>query len=483
MNSLASHAVTVILLVPIVAAMVFALLPHYRLTARLNVLATFCTFLAALSLLVFDRPEPGQYVLIDDFNIIFIILNTLIGFTTSIFSASYIAHELETGRLLSSHLRFYHAMFQILMFGMSVALIANNIGLMWVAIELATLTTVLMVGMYRTHAALEAAWKYFILGSVGIALALFGTILVYMAALPVVGEGLDAMTWTVLMQHVVTFDPALLNVAFVFLLLGYGTKVGLVPLHAWLPDAHAEGPTPISAVLSGLLLNVALYALLRFKLLLAANPEAIAPGPLMVIMGLTSVIFAAFMIYGRRDIKRMFAYSSIEHMGIIAFAFGMGGPLANFAGLLHMTMHSLTKSAIFFTVGHIAQVKGTQKMADIQGLTVSHPRLGWCLVIGVVVIVGLPPLGIFMSEFLIVSSTFARQPLLVIPLVFGLLVAFGALFLRVGSLAFGEPTGSLAPVKASYFPIFAHLALVFVAGIYLPPPLVAWFQHIARILG
>ena len=163
-------------------------------------------------------------------------------------------------------------------------------------------------------------------------------------------------------------------------MLGYGTKVGLAPLHAWLPDAHAEGPTPISAVLSGLLLNVALYAVLRFKLLLDANANAIAPGPLMATLGIVSLIFAAFMLYRRRDIKRLFAFSSIEHMGIIVFAFGIGGPLANFAGLLHMTMHSLTKSAIFFTVGHIAQAKGTQKIADIRGLTVSHPALGWSLV-------------------------------------------------------------------------------------------------------
>ena len=175
-------------------------------------------------------------------------------------------------------------MYQVLMFAMNLALVANNIGLMWVAIELATLTTVLMVGIYRTHEALEAAWKYFILGSVGIALALFGTILVYMAARPVVGEGLDAMVWTVLVTRAGAFDPALLDVAFVFLLLGYGTKVGLAPLHAWLPDAHAEGPTPISAVLSGLLLNVALYALLRFKMLLARTGCARA-GPLMVTLG------------------------------------------------------------------------------------------------------------------------------------------------------------------------------------------------------
>src|ERR1019366_6535086 len=201
-------------------------------------------------------------------------------------------------------------------------------------------------------------------------------------------------------------------------------------------------PTPISAVLSGLLLNVALYALLRFKILLAANPAAIAPGPLMVTMGLVSLVFAAFMLYRRRDIKRLFAYSSIEHMGIIAFAFGMGGPLANFAGLLHMIMHSLTKSAIFFAVGHIAQVKGTQKIADMGGLTETNPILGWGLVLGVVAIAGLPTAGIFMSEFLIVSSTFARQPLLGIALVAGLLLGFGALFLRLNSIAFGQPPGA-----------------------------------------
>jgi len=161
----------------------------------------------------------------------------------------------------------------------------------------------------------------------------------------------------------------------------------------------------------------------------------------------------------------------------------MGGPFANFAGLLHMTMHSLTKSAIFFAVGHIAQVKGTQKIAEVRGLTETHPWLGWGLVLGVVAIAGLPPLGIFMSEFLVVTSTFAREPLLAVLLVFGLLVGFGALMLRVSGLAFGEPVGSTAPVEASYVPMFAHLALVFAAGIYLPPPLVAWFQHVARLLG
>jgi hydrogenase-4 component F len=475
-------ALTGVLAIPAVAAVLLAAFPGYRLTARLNVVAALLTFVTASSLYVVE-PVSGSYLLVDDLNKVFIVLTTFVGFTTSVFSASYIGHEIEIGHLTPKFVRFYHAMYQALMFAMNLALVANNIGLMWVAIEMATLTTVLMVGIYRTHEALEAAWKYFILGSVGIALALFGTILVYMAARPVIGEGVEAMVWSVLMTRAAHFDPALLNVAFIFLLLGYGTKVGLAPLHAWLPDAHAEGPTPISAVLSGLLLNVALYALLRFKMLLALNPAAIAPGPLMVIMGLISCLFAAFMLYRRRDIKRMFAYSSIEHMGIIVFAFGMGGALANFAGLLHMTMHSLTKSAIFFAVGHIAQVKGTQKIADMGGLTVTNPVLGWGLVLGVVAIAGLPPLGIFMSEFLVLSSTFAREPWLAIILAIGILVALGGLFMRLNTIAFGAPRGPTAKADASYVPMFAHLALVFITGIYMPAPLVKGFENVARLLG
>jgi len=199
-DAVASNGLAGVLAIPAVAAALLAVLPDYRATARLNVLAATLTLICALSLF-FGRPPPNSYLLVDDLNGTFIALTTFVGFTTSIFSASYIAHELETGRLTPPFVRFYHAMYQVLMFAMNLALVANNIGLMWVAIELATLTTVLMVGIYRTHEALEAAWKYFILGSVGIALALFGTILVYMAARPVIGEGLDAMEWTVLVSR------------------------------------------------------------------------------------------------------------------------------------------------------------------------------------------------------------------------------------------------------------------------------------------
>ena len=467
---------------PLLSAAILALVPGYRLAARLNVAFSAVTLLAAL-VLFRTGPAGNALFVVDAFNIYLIALTAFVGLTTSIFSASYIGHEVAAGKLTPRDLRFYHAMYQAFMFTMLLALSANNLGVMWVAVEGATLTTVLMVSLYRTAESIEAAWKYFILCGVGIALALFGTILMYLAAQPVMGPGMAAMTWTELMRFVAKVDPAILNLAFVFLLVGYGTKVGLAPLHAWLPDAHAEGPTPISAVLSGLLLNVALYAVLRFKMLLAANGQALSPGPLMVAMGLASLILAGFMLYRRRDIKRFFAYSSIEHMGIITFAFGMGGPLANFAGLLHMAMHSLTKSAIFYAVGHVTQTKGTQAIDRIRGLTTSHPALGWGLLIGVVAIAGLPPFGIFMSEFLLITSTFAREPLLALPLAAGVLLAFGALVLRVQQLCFGEAEGEAVPLHGSLVPLYAHLGLVLVAGIWLPGPLVAWFQTVAHLLG
>ncbi len=475
-------AVWAVVGIPVLAGVLLALIPSYRIGAAGNVFASGLTFTASLSFLAMP-PIAEDYVILDSLNIFFIILNTLVGFTTSVFSASYIGHEIETGHLTPRFMRFYHAMFQAMMASMNMALLANNIGVMWVGLELATLITVPLVGIYRTPQALEAAWKYFILGIVGISLAFFGTILVYLTGQGVLGEGLAAMTWSKLLAVAPQLDAALLNLAFIFLLVGYGTKVGLAPMHAWLPDAHAEGPTPISAVLSGLLLNVALFALLRFKMLIAAHPGTLKPGPIMVAIGLLSLIFAAFMLYQRRDIKRLFAYSSIEHMGLITFAFGMGGPLANFAGLLHMVMHSLTKSAIFFAVGHVAQAKGTQRIAGIRGLSVSNPGLAAGLALGVIAISGLPPFGAFMSEFLILSSTFARAPLLALAAAFGLLVALGALLLRLQNMLFGAPSEPNNKVSASSLPWIVHLTLVLIAGLYLPAALIAWFQRAAELLG
>jgi hydrogenase-4 component F len=476
------HSVSLVLGLPLFGTLFFALVPAWQISATINWAISGLTFLAALPLIA-APPQPGLLIHVDGLNTVLLELTTFVAFTTSLFSSGYLRWERKTGRIGRRTARLYHAVFQGLMFSMNLALLANNIGLMWVAIELATLGTVLMVGLYQTPEALEAAWKYFILGGVGVALALFGTILVYLAAIPSFDNEWEAMAWTHLAREAGAFDPALLNLAFVFLLMGYGTKVGLFPVHAWLPDAHAEGPTPITAVLSGLLINVSLHVVLRFKMMLAANLQVLPPGPVMVGIGLLSLFFAAVMLFRRTDIKRLFAYSSIEHMGIVTIAFGLGGPVASFAGLLHMVMHSLAKSAVFFAVGNVTQLKGSQKIAAIRGLTSTHPALGWALVIGVLAVAGLPPSGVFVSEFLLLTTSFGRSPLLALALLVGLLLALSALVLHLNGVAFGEPEGSAEPAHASRLPVLIHLSLVVIAGVWLPGPLAAWLRTVAEALG
>src|SRR5262245_29528327 len=313
-----------------------------------NTAFSLATLIAAVALAMRVIGEGSfsaadEQFFIDSFNVFLVTLTAFVGFTTSLFSRPYMRVEIEHGRVSARRLRLYHAMFQLFMATMLVALTTNNMGLLWVAMEAATLSTVLLVTLYRTPASLEAGWKYFILCGVGIAQALFGTILLYFAAEKVLGaEGVSALLWTHLNGVKGQLEPAVLSLAFVFLLVGYDTKVGLAPLHNWLPDAHAEGPTPISAVLSGLLLNVAIYAVVRCKVLVEGSLHSALPSQMLMGFGLVSVVLAAFFLWRQRDVKRLFAYSSIEHMGIVAFAFGMGGPVATFAALLHMTVHSLT---------------------------------------------------------------------------------------------------------------------------------------------
>jgi len=391
--------------------------------------------------------------------------------------------EREHGRVSAGKLRLYHSMFQLFNFTMLLALSTNNMGILWVAMEAATLTTVLLVSLYRTPASLEAAWKYFILCGVGIAQALFGTILLYFAAEKVLGAGGGALLWTELNNVKGDLEPTVLSLAFVFLLVGYGTKVGLVPLHNWLPDAHAEGPTPVSAVLSGLLLNVALYAVVRCKVLVEASAQTSFARELMMGFGLLSVVVAAFLLSRQKDIKRLFAYSSIEHMGIITFAFGMGGPIANFAGMLHMTVHSLTKSAIFFAVGHATQKAGTQLIDGIRGLITLSPMIGWALALGSLAILGMPPFGVFASEFLILTTAMRDHPWATPFLLIALAVAFAAVFSKVQPMVFGEPNAQRLPHRPALIPVYVHLGLVLMLGLWIPPYLAEWYRQAARLIG
>jgi len=309
-------------------------------------------------------------------------------------------------------------------------------------------------------------------------------VLLYFAAERELGAGRDdTLLWSVLHASAAGLEPTVLALAFVFLLVGYGTKVGLVPLHNWLPDAHSEGPTPMSAILSGLLLNVALYALVRMKMLVDGSLQSPLAGYLMMGFGLLSFLVAGLFLHRQHDIKRMFSYSSIEHMGLMTFAFGVGGTLATYGALVHMTVHSLTKSAIFVTVGHAAQLAGTQRIERIRGLIRTQPAIGWGLLIGAVAIAGFPPFGVFTAEFVVLTATMKAWPWLTLPLLVGLGIAFAGLFRHLQPMLYGDPPPGQAPVKANMLPVALHLALVLWLGLAIPGFLADWFKQATVLIA
>ena len=372
-------------------------------------------------------------------------------------------------------------MCQVVLGSTLLGLYADNIGLLWVAVEGATIAATLGVSLPRTASALEAAWKYFILGGVGIALALFGTMLVYLAAQPALGPGLPAMSFLALTQHVTKLDGSLLTLAFVFLLFGYGTKAALVPLHGWLPDAYAEGPLPLTTALSTLMLNVALIAILRFRHLMQANFEggggALQPGAFLLTLGLASLLLTAFSLSRRRDARRFFGFSSIEHSGIAVFAFGVGGAAAIFGGLLHMLVHTLLKSALFQALMRGAALRGSAApgnygFSHLRGMIHSNKYIGWLLGGCVFALTGLPPSGLFASEFIIVSQTIQRDPYVSLPLGLGLVLCAVAIIRNVGPLVFGHAPPHTKHQKSGIGANLISLHLVLAFGIAFTMP---WF--------
>ncbi len=477
-----------LLCIPLAGGAVLGVIGHRDRAPEINVAFSFATLVAAGALTVQIIANGPMLVLdkqffVDSLNVFLVALTAFVAFTTALFARPYMRIERDHGKMTPPRMRLFHSMYQMFTFTMLLALLTNNMGLLWVAMEAATLTTVLLVAVYRTPASLEAAWKYFILCGVGIAQALFGTILLYLAAERAIGSEGVGLLWTELAAAKTLLEPTVMSLAFVFLLIGYGTKVGLAPLHNWLPDAHAEGPTPISAVLSGLLLNVALYAILRCKILTDGALGTRFAGDLMIGFGLVSVLLGAFFLSRQRDVKRMFAYSSIEHMGLATFAFGMGGQIASFAGLLHMTVHSLIKSAIFFTVGHASQKAGTQMMDGIRGLIRTNPTIGWGLMLGSLAILGMPPFGVFASEFLILTTAMRDFPWTTPFLVLALGVAFAAMLGKVQPMVFGETTLKRLAHQPALIPVFVHLSLGLMLGLYIPPYLNNWYQQAARLLA
>lgn len=425
----------------------------------------------------------NRQLYLDSLNVCYLILTTFILTTTAIFSHRYMLHSLLERKINKNFFRLYHILYQAFSLTMIMVLLANNIGILWVAMEGATLATALLVGLYRTPEAIEAAWKYFILCIVGIALALFGTIFVYFSAqVLLTHNGQNALLWTFLHENVHLLNPQILTIAFIFLFIGYGTKAGLVPLHYWLPDAHSESPAPMSALLSGLLLNLGLYAILRFKMIVDPAINNHLTSHLMMAFGLLSFVVASFLMYRQKNIKRLFSYSSIEHLGLITFAFGLGTNLAIYAALFYTFMHSLIKSAIFMTVGNVIMLFKTQEISKIRGLIQLKPIMGWSLLISTLAICGMPPFGIFTSKLLIIINTAQQHLWLAIIIIFILLVAIAALLHNMHSIVYGKPSIEDTGVKISTTPIILHLAIALCLGIYLPQSLNTILQQTTALL-
>ncbi len=450
-------------------------IPKHRSFDWFSVVGYFLQLLLAIHLLGQVQPDQrrlfaGGWFAVDALNLYFVVLTCLVAWTTSLFAVPYLRVERERGRLTNLRLRLFHSMYGVLVGMMLLCLTTNHLGVLWVALEAATLSAVLMVAMYRTPASFEAAWRYFILGGIGILLALFAVILIDLAATQKGLIGNHALQLDILWANRQNLNPMLMAVAFVFALAGLGTKSGLVPWHSWLPGAHAEGPTPISAVLSGLLLNVAFYALLRFKALAEGSLHSHWPDMVLLVFGLMSVLAGVLRMRAQQDVKRLFSYSSIEHMGLISIGISLNNPVAHAAALLHILLHALVKSSIFFSVGHAVQKTRTQSLAHIRGLMHASGRIGWGLLLGTLAIAGLPPFGLFRSEFLILRVAAAEQPWLLPLLLLALWLALLNLLTPVQEMVWGDPLPGLQQLsyRPVRLPMLLHLGIALVIGLYMP---------------
>jgi hydrogenase-4 component F len=352
--------------------------------------------------------EAGRFLRVDTLTAFFLVNVGLVFLVVLLYAANYI-HHIPPGRFSSP--RWFYALLFLFLFSIIAVYVASNLGLLWIMMEATTLASALLVGFYNTEGAVEAGWKYLIVCTVGLAFALFGTIVIYVSAVHAGLPSALALQWTALAQagHALAGSQTLLKLGFIFLVVGYGTKIGLVPMHSWLPDAHAEAPSPVSAMLSAALLNCAVYALLRYDTILV---HAIGPTfshRLLIFFGIASVLVAGLLMIVQQDLKRLLAYSSVEHMGIIATGLGLGGFFGLYGALLHTFTHSMAKSLLFFGAGHVRETTGTSKISLLKGLARALPWTSAALVIGLVAILGLPPFGLFVSEFSILREAFSQR--------------------------------------------------------------------------
>lgn len=436
-----------------------------------------------------SEPQVGSGGLLrlDAFSAWMLAVVVLVALLAVAASPRYLAAELRHHRILPTDPGHYFGLTLWFVACLMAVPMLDNLGLVWVAIEGATAVSTLLVGFYRTPRALEAAWKYLILGSVGIGFALLGTVLVYASSVGVLGETSDALNWSRLMASATGLDPGLLRLGFLFVLVGYGTKIGLAPFHTWLPDAHSQAPSPISALLSGVSLAVALYVLVRFHLVAQAALGPSFSAVLLVGFGLLSLAVALPFLVAQGDLKRLLAYSSIEHMGLLTLAIGFGGRLALLGATLHVLAHALSKATAFLAAGEVIQQYGSPRLGRLRGTLAMAPDAGPGLLVAAIVAGGMPPSAVFVAEIAIIFGGVEAgwlAPAAFAAVLLGL--AFAALSFHAVHVAWGPPGRRVPSVSRSAALgslLLGPLVVVMVLGLWTPAPLAEVLDAVVAVLG
>jgi len=478
------------ILAPLGAAALAAVLGWRRLTSSVTVLAALCVLISAV-ILAFNNAPGRRFGILnlfrtDALSITMLIVIGTVGTLATVASIGYIDAELVRGHTDTKGANLYGVLVPVFLAAMASAVLANNVGVMWVAIEATTVATAFLVGHRRTRAALEATWKYVVICSVGIALAFLGTVLLYFASLHAGASSGDALNIDVLLAHASRLDPAVTRLAAGLLLLGYGAKAGLIPFHTWLADAHSQAPAPVSALMSGVLLSVAFYALLRVKSVvdLAVGTGFLRTG--LIIVGLLTLLIAASLLVVQTDFKRMLAYSSMENMGFVAVAAAAGTKLAIAAVLLHVLAHGIAKTLVFLGSGQLQAAHDSTRISDVSGVLARSPMIGVTFLVGLAVLLGLPPFAMFASE-LSISRALAHAglgwvlgvALLLVVIAFAALVRNGARML-LGPPDAGSPAITVPrPVSMA---LVTGVILSLVLGLTVGP-LLQLFQTAATLLG
>src|ERR1039457_3305748 len=417
-----------------------------------------------------------------------VLLIAIVSLATSLYAVRYFRRDLANGTVTERRFREYYVLTPLFATGMLLVVLANNLGVMWIAVEATALSSVLLVALYNRKTSLEAAWKYVMLGGVGLVLALFGTIFTYAAAIGKTGGEMPSFNWSRLLAMAPQLDHHLITLAFIFVLVGYGTKAGLAPMHTWLPDAHSEAPSPTSAMLSGVSLKIAVYALVRFHILTTACLHSSFSSNLLLGFGLFSMLLAGPFILVQQNLKRMLAYSSLEHVGLIFVAVGMNAPLTVFGALLHMGYHALTKPVLFFAAGNIHQTCHTLQMRLIGlGMLKLLPVTAVCMALAAAAAVGLPPFGLFFSEMTILTGGFAAGHAVVSTLVLAaLLAAFCGILYQFTRILPGTPRivrTSDAALLDGFPAMGLMLGALAVFSVWLPAPLLQVMEQARDIIG